>query len=108
MFNSARNGLKKLGTLPYETFVLGCTTIGLVSGSLYGALETRKHSNTPILQTMSDVICSGLCGTVCGTVAGVVMPVLLPVVAVSGVITVGTYGYNKLNPVIPCHEKNNK
>jgi hypothetical protein len=109
MFTTLRIQIGKILNIPhlYEKTAIGCTTIGLVSGSLYGAGDTRIYNHVSLQNTMFDVITNGLLGTGCGMVIGLLSPILVPVCLVSGVISLGTYGYNQINPVIPWYQKNN-
>ena len=74
--------------------IIGSSVAGLVSGSLYGTLDSRRFADTSLQQTIKNTISGGCFGTICGSVFGLMFPILAPVCIVSSVIGLGAYGYN--------------
>lgn len=104
MFNSARNQFRnqfiKVLDIPdlHDKIIIANMTIGLVSGSLYGAVNSRRFEYTPLQKTITNTIIGGCFGTMCGSVVGLMFPILAPVCIVSSVIGLGAYGYSAAFP----------
>jgi hypothetical protein len=101
MFNSIRNRfankyVKMIEPDTFDKVICGSGLIGLVSGSVYGALDSRKYSNPLLLDTVMTSALGGCVGAVVGLVGGIASPILFPTLIISGVIGAGTYGYSFL------------
>ena len=104
MFNSARNRFRnqfiKVLDIPdlHDKIIVANMTIGLVSGSLYGAVDSRRFADTPLQETITNTISGGCFGTICGGLVGLMFPILAPACIVSSVIGLGAYGYSAAFP----------
>ena len=106
MFNAIRNLFNiQINNGLHEKMIIGCTTIGLVGGSLYGASDSRRCANTSFKETIQNTFVCGCIGLPTGFLVGILSPIVVPVCTICGLIGAGVYGYNKINPVIPWHKK---
>jgi hypothetical protein len=103
MYNSIRNKFIKLISPAPDTFekvIVGSGLIGFVSGSTYGALDSRKYSNPLLVNTVMSSAVGGCVGAVMGLIGGLASPVLFPALIISSVISVSTHGYSFLEKKI--------
>lgn len=104
MFNIVRNQFRKALNITdfdaYEKLIIGCTTLGTVGGTMYGAMNGRtSRVNIPLNQTIFESILGGFIGTAGGLLIGMTSPVSVPICVFSGVVGLGMYTYNQINPI---------
>lgn len=107
LLNNAKNIKRAVFECPdlYEKQIVGFAGLGTCVGFYYGFNETRKYCNSSFADTISSMSVYGAVGTLSGIFFGILSPVVIPVAIVSGVASIGVYGYNKYNPVIPWHQQ---
>lgn len=89
----------------YEKQVLVFAALGMTGGIYMGAKETRRFAGAKFMDHITNISIGGTVGAVGGLLFGMSTPLTVPVGIVCGLASLGMYGYNKLNPVIPWHQQ---
>lgn len=102
--NIVKNNIRDREDLYFKQ-MLGFTVLGMVGGIYEGAKETRRYADSEFIHTISTISVYGSVGTIGGVAVGWLSPIIVPAGMIFGIASLGLYGYNKINPVIPWHRK---
>lgn len=107
LLNNAKNIKRVVAEYPdlYERQLLGFTGVGMCGGFYLGFEDTREYCDTSFSSTIFKMSTYGTVGAFSGFVFGTCSPVIMPFALIFGVASLGVYGYNKVNPVIPWHQQ---